>query len=383
MGVAHPDTGKGIEGEPEHKDDDVSSAKNEDRLAHDSGHTSESLINRTSCVKAILVLFLIQITFRVVLPSIDTFIDLGDGVSSHILRIYGLVGIGDASKGEDVAHGENVVCCPGAGFPGFWFSLGRLHALECDNRNRLLSFSSYTTSSPSSTSSKPSYGFDPLNATLVMPRWRSESRFHCRTRDDPIRYECFSAGCLGVVATLLQKSLEQVLDLALSTQTLWRRGELQRFEVVEHFVDGLLDLRAGDSKALSGSNNQNDLTGDLLNRIRVITTARQWGDGRSILKHVSRVAGDKRQLKELLIQTTWIPYVTGNGLWRQNAANEEEYHMDGGFSSASHPRCKRKLGLPLRADLFLNALSPDLDGWKAQELYEMGYDHEIAKVYNK
>eukprot|EP00923_Selenidium_pygospionis_P056534 GHVN01098664.1.p1 GENE.GHVN01098664.1~~GHVN01098664.1.p1 ORF type:complete len:353 (+),score=33.50 GHVN01098664.1:217-1275(+) len=352
MGVAHPDTGKGIEGEPEHKgNDDVSSAKNEDLLDHDSAHTSESLINRTSCVKAILVLFLIQIIFRVVLPTIDTFIELGDGVSSHILRIYGLAGIG--------SHGENIVCCPGAGFPGFWFSLGRLHAL---NRNRLLSSSSYTTSSPSSTSSKPTYGFDPLNTTLS--------------------YECFSAGCLGVVATLLQKSAEQVLDLALSTQTLWGRGELQRFEVVEHFVDGLLDLRGGDSKTLSGSNNHKDLTSDLLNRIRVITTTRRWGDGRSMLKHVSRVAGDKRELKELLIQTTWIPYVTGDGLWRQNEASEE-YHMDGGFSSASHPRCKRKLGLPLRADLFLNALSPDLDGWKAQELYEMGYDHEIAKVYNK
>jgi len=47
--------------------------------------------------------------------------------------------------------------------------------------------------------------------------------------------------------------------------------------------------------------------------------------------------------------------------------------MDGAMTASSHPRCKKKIGLPIRADLLLNGLSPDLELSKAREFYKLGY----------
>jgi len=46
--------------------------------------------------------------------------------------------------------------------------------------------------------------------------------------------------------------------------------------------------------------------------------------------------------------------------------------MDGAFSVLSHPKCRAKVVLPLRADLLLNGLSPNLERSKALHFYNLG-----------
>eukprot|EP01083_Nonionella_stella_P194635 717779_1 len=76
-----------------------------------------------SYLKPIVALFLIQLVCTVIFPTIDIFLDLR-GFSPFIYkRIISLY--------PDSKH-KNRICCPGAGFSGFWFSLGRLHAIEAD-----------------------------------------------------------------------------------------------------------------------------------------------------------------------------------------------------------------------------------------------------------
>ena len=50
--------------------------------------------------------------------------------------------------------------------------------------------------------------------------------------------------------------------------------------------------------------------------------------------------------------------------------------MDGAFSVASHPRCVNRIGLPIRSDVLLNALNPNLERSKALDLYKFGYNRK-------
>ena len=54
--------------------------------------------------------------------------------------------------------------------------------------------------------------------------------------------------------------------------------------------------------------------------------------------------------------------------------------MDGAFTVHVHPRCKRKLGLPLRIDLWSYILSPALQRQKALAFYELGYTHDHEEM---
>lgn len=127
------------------------------------------------------------------------------------------------------------VYVPGAGFSGFWFSLGRLMSLP--DRHEL-------------------------------------------------NYYCYSAGCLGVVATLSNTTVDKVTELAFGIQNEWREGKLSRFELASSFVDRLVPP-------------QHELEMDALQRINIITTS--WGMGVN-----ARRARSSKELKEMLVQTTWM-----------------------------------------------------------------------------
>ena len=206
-------------------------------------------------------------------------------LSFAIHRLYGTTTANNAV----VIHSENTICVPGAGFSGFWFSLGRLHALEQLSRTSQ-SFTSHT-----------------------------KNHHH-------LQYECFSAGCLGVVATIMNHTIDQVLDIAVESQSLWRQGKIGRFDVVEYFVDELLNLNSNDvlndNDSIGNGTACHDhdlLTKEALSQIHVITTAYGWNDAdvsnsartgtrsrTSLVKYVARTPFDRRELKEMLIQTTWM-----------------------------------------------------------------------------
>ncbi len=264
--------------------------------------------------------------------------------------------IGDAESGS-----EDCIYVPGGGFSGFWFSLGRLQSIE-----------------------------HPHNETFV----------------------CYSAGCLGVVATLLHHgSLLQngtvdsnmnndhyhdLYEMARSIQVEWQSGERHRYRVVEAFIDGLLkkleDLD-DDSRAL--------FFDTIISKLNVMTTAfeedksisntdnPQFFLPQSILPRaiVSRPS-DISSLKRLLLQSAWIPLATGSS-WTHKG------HMDGSFSMAQHPKCSRTVGLTevsatisneseensswLRNQVLLlgNTLNMELSREDVGKLWKIGMNHGV------
>lgn len=112
------------------------------------------------------------------------------------------------------------VYVPGAGFSGFFFMLGRLQTL--------------TTNFSSSDMGKD--------------------------------YYCFSAGCLGVVATMISNyTVDEVAAIAFQVQQQWSNGELSRYDLTQAFVDKLLPPHHDD-------NNEESFRSELLSKVNIITT---------------------------------------------------------------------------------------------------------------
>lgn len=214
----------------------------------------------------------------------------------------------------------NSVYVPGAGFSGYWFTLGRLKSIP-----------------------------DPTSKS----------------------YYCYSAGCLGVVATLAGKSMHEMSDLAFGVQRRWKEGTLDRYDVVPSFVDGLLFDAAGvegqKRDIMSNATAPVMADADLLSKINVITTIKDMVGVRSVIRTPRSIG----ELRDMLIHTTWIPWATGDGLWTKDKLTGD-HHMDGAFSATTHPRCTHHLGLPFMLDLFMNILNVNLGRDKVENYWNAG-----------
>lgn len=250
------------------------------------------------------ILFVIQTWFHYILPSLDTFLDLGQDIHDTIRWLYkdpekNSIFYAYRTVSQRVRRGSNitnllqndenqqesnpydhnhlqtsnVVCIPGAGFSGFWYSIGRLHALK-----------------------------------------EKQQQQH----PEDLHYDCFSAGCLGAVVTVLNQTVDDVLDIAIESQQLWQNGKISRFEIVEFFVNGILttykEAVIGGHKSNLDHIEVNDLPWvQELSNIWIATTGRWANDDKNQIDaftmktyYYSRQATNFQQLKELLIQTTWM-----------------------------------------------------------------------------
>lgn len=218
-------------------------------------------------------------------------------------------------------NGEESIYVPGVGFSGFWFTLGRLKSIK-----------------------------DPASKDYV----------------------CFSAGCLGAVTILNEFSVDEMACMAETAQTAWRSGEIGRFDVVSQFVDGLVyrnfpskddplnclgSLHGGRNSSIVPINNPR-----MLSKLHILTTEKATGFG---VKKAMRSPATLDELREMLIQTSWIPIATGNALMHNG-------HMDGGFSLWQHPRCAKSVNLPLDPGLILNSLNVNMGRSEAYRLWHEG-----------
>lgn len=213
---------------------------------------------------------------------------------------------------EAPIHPDSVYV-PGAGFSGYWFTLGRLKSIP-----------------------------DPASKS----------------------YYCYSAGCLGVVATLADKNMQEMSDLAFGVQRKWKEGRLDRYDVVSHFVDGLLfnsSIKNATAPIMSDAN--------LLSKINVITSAKAIMGVRPVIRTPQSID----ELRDMLLHTTWIPWATGDGLWVEDVLTGN-HHMDGAFSATTHPRCTHQLSLPFMLDLFLNILNVNLGRDKVEKYWNAGVE---------
>ncbi len=205
--------------------------------------------------------------------------------------------------------GPNSVYVSGGGFSGFWFSIGRLQSIP-----------------------------NPASKT----------------------YYCYSAGCLAVVAALSNSTMDRMSDLCFGVQRRWQMGEIKQYDVVTDFLEHFL-----------ATPNMQQLLQDreLLSKVRVITAVRNGWYG---LKSAIRSPTGHRDLYTMLLQTTWIPFATGERMWEVNSSPDGEYHMDGIFSPHDHPVCAHKVGLPWHWDLRINALNVNLSPEQVAKFWNQG-----------
>jgi hypothetical protein len=238
--------------------------------------------------------------------------------------------------------GLDSVCVDGGGFSGFWFTLGRLHSIS-----------------------------DPLNK----------------------QYYCYSAGCLGVVAALSNYTKDEMLHMALDKQNRWKVGTLDRHDIVSAFLDDLIHgtersdsnqttshsqgARVSATATTSGSRSGSSKLLErvqqdprFLSSLNIITSQRRV-EGVVPGMHASiRTPTTVQELREMLLQTTWIPFAVGKSLFYKN-------HMDGAFTLAQHPACARRVGLALDLDLLMNAVNVNLAGIKAVKFWMAGLEYGL------
>ncbi|KAL3918989.1 MAG: hypothetical protein SGILL_003981 [Bacillariaceae sp.] len=272
---------------------------------------------------------------------------------------------------------HDCIYVPGGGFSGFWFSLGRLQSLSAKDMFQE-------------------------------------------------KFVCYSAGCLGVVATLLQHMQAEMsiadmgthgsgssrsttasssppnnnndhsshlYNMARNIQVEWLNGDLHRYRIVESFVDGILEsleaMRDNDDPAVQAYYQR---FFDIVSSNLYITTTSvptEKGDDKALgggasLKATLRQPSSIQDLKQMLLQTTWIPMATGSSF-------AHEGHLDGAFSALQHPSCARDVGLVVprqngqswysllanTAQLFGNALNVNLGKQAVEDLWQMGLEYGV------
>mmetsp|Transcript_4924 Transcript_4924/g.9152 ORF Transcript_4924/g.9152 Transcript_4924/m.9152 type:complete len:209 (-) Transcript_4924:1196-1822(-) len=171
-------------------------------------------------------------------------------------------------------------------------------------------------------------------------------------------YYCFSAGCLSILSAFMNKSLDDVSEAAFAAQHAWTSGNRSRFELVDFFFDELVPGELDEDA---------EMIERVLPRIKVLVTTVSGG-----LKVVE--ATNRQELKDGILKTTWVPYLTGWGF----SVDEEDVYLDGGFSRLLHPECETSLHLPLIWETLVHTFSPGLTREQVQRLWQAGRNFNYA-----
>ncbi|CAB9500655.1 unknown protein [Seminavis robusta] len=195
-----------------------------------------------------------------------------------------------ATKQEHAVKDPNTcLYVPGGGFSGFFYNIGHLQATSTAK---------------------------PTSANKLIAGSENDN--------GDTDYYCYSAGCLATTAALGNITVYDVYGACMDIQDLMWTGDISQFEVVEEFVDYLIST--GRERTLNDA---------ALAKMHIITTVVLPAEGwlsLPKLETVVRTPQSLEELKEMLLQTAWIPGVTGNGLVSDD-------HLDGGLTIFSHPDC--------------------------------------------
>jgi hypothetical protein len=165
------------------------------------------------------------------------------------------------------------------------------------------------------------------------------------------------------VASLRNFTLDETLDIALNIQSRWKSGEIKRHDVVGEFVDTLVNTTSSTKSSLLSLQDSH-----VLERMHVITTVKESLFG--IKTHV-RSPRTSEELREMLLQTTWIPFAVGHSLWHTDSTTGKS-HMDGAFTMPFHPKTTHFLGLPLSPEILLNVVNVNIGLEKVKQFWKAG-----------
>ena len=161
-------------------------------------------------------------------------------------------------------------------------------------------------------------------------------------------YYCYSSGCLSLVLAFWNTTLDDTFDACFQLQQAWLDGNITRYDLVNGFLDHFMSASTLDHM-------------NILSRLHILVTTASTG------VHIE-TATSLAELRDLLIKTTWIPYVTGEGILQQT----QDYYLDGGFSRSLHPVCEQTLTVPLTWKTGLYTLDPSFEKSTAVEFWSMG-----------
>lgn len=168
---------------------------------------------------------------------------------------------------------------------------------------------------------------------------------------------------IGVLSVFMNRSLHEISEAAFAAQIAWKSGNRSRFELVDFFFDAVVPQELEEDAELMKRS---------LSRIKVLVTTLSDG-GFKVLEPSSR-----QDLKESILKTTWVPYLTGWGL----PLDDEDgmYYLDGGFSRLLHPKCQTSLHLPLIWETLVHTFSPGLTKEQVYRLWQSGYHYKHYKL---
>lgn len=195
-------------------------------------------------------------------------------------------------------------------------------------------------------------------------------------------------------------SVDDVYGKAYDIQQSWLAGNMTRFEIVEEFLQNLFEesyYAENDHTAellLAPTLNVSTIIDDhelyqqpncsisqpsrikhLLPKLNILVTSR--GKGVEVIQPRSR-----SELIDALKRTTWIPFVTGEGVMWPDSEQEtalQEFYLDGGFSRMLHPSCAYDLRVPNTWVNMMYTLHPGMSQGQVNELWEAGrnFDHPL------
>ena len=234
---------------------------------------------------------------------------------------------------------------------------------------------------------------------------------------DQKKIVCYSAGCLVVIGTFIQQQqqqyanttyfddddedydentttsnntntknnnkqqLEVLYAIARSVQIEYEEGRIHRYQVCELFIDWLLlEVFETETASTSVSASESAFLDFIRNNLYILTTAATATPALSSPSSLLPTAimeqpTDRTSLRRLLVQTSWIPYVTGSS-WTYKG------RMDGVFSMGSHPPCAIQLGnynIRDQPTIKANMLNMNLSQRNVQEFWSLGLNYDYNK----
>ena len=195
-----------------------------------------------------------------------------------------------------------------------------------------------------------------------------------RNEEQPHFY-CFSSGCLSLA--LAGHAVEDVYTAATAVQDDWLvHKTVSQYQVVGHFLNRtMLDYRNSNMSHCIDDDGTGDDTAScrtyrwlqqLLPRLHILISS--WNHGVRL-----EMAASVEQLIELLLQTTYIPFVTGPALLERRSGEDNDLLLDGAFSRMLHPSCDATIAVPLldRGHL-LHSLNPAMSKGSIWKFWEDG-----------
>lgn len=287
------------------------------------------------------------------------------------LRLAQQLALKLASQQQASGSSTSSIYIPGLGFSGFWFTLGRLksHSLASLQKASSENHEDLTSKSTNHTIHVA------YNKSFFTIHPQQDSHIRDNTHDNT-NYVCFSAGCLGSVAILMDIPMQEMACMAQAAQTAWKTGQVQsHYEVVPLFVQGMVyrnfslaECRVEPTETTTLENPQ-----DWLSQLHILTTTKSPS---SLLPHaVMRTPSTLDELYDMLIQTTWIPFATGKGWSHQG-------HFDGGFSLWQHPILQSDTVVTLPSPLhnlklWLQSLNVNMGVEQAYQFWNEGLEYGL------